>query len=77
MLQTATIAREIDGVQTDVLIQAFADRILVLVTQLGKVGSLVRLVAAHLIVLRNSDIVADPGQYALHHASPPRAPTRP
>ncbi|KAI0664645.1 hypothetical protein C8Q70DRAFT_1048865 [Cubamyces menziesii] len=42
MLQTATVAREIDGVQTDVLIQAFADRILVLVTQLGKVGSLIQ-----------------------------------
>ena len=41
MLQTANIAREIEGVQTDVLLQAFADRILVLVTQLGKVGSLV------------------------------------
>ena len=41
MLQTANIGREIEGVQTDVLLQAFADRILVLVTQLGKVGSLV------------------------------------
>ncbi|TFK92311.1 hypothetical protein K466DRAFT_573158 [Polyporus arcularius HHB13444] len=42
MLQTANIAREIEGVQTDVLLQAFADRILVLVTQLGKVGSLIQ-----------------------------------
>ena len=41
MLQTANIARELVGVQTDVLLQAFADRIVVLVTQLGKVGSLV------------------------------------
>ncbi|KAI0723953.1 hypothetical protein C8T65DRAFT_628008 [Cerioporus squamosus] len=42
MLQTANIARQIEGVQTDVLLQAFADRILVLVTQLGKVGSLIQ-----------------------------------
>lgn len=41
MLQSSTIARTLDGVQTDVLIQTFADRIIVLVTQLGKVGSLV------------------------------------
>ncbi|KAI0362402.1 hypothetical protein OH77DRAFT_49873 [Trametes cingulata] len=42
MLQTSTLARSIDGVQTDVLVQAFADRVLVLVTQLGKVGSLIQ-----------------------------------
>ncbi|KAI1794606.1 hypothetical protein LXA43DRAFT_883499 [Ganoderma leucocontextum] len=42
MLQTANIARELEGVQTDVLLQAFADRIVVLVTQLGKVGSLIQ-----------------------------------
>ncbi|KAI0780676.1 hypothetical protein BD413DRAFT_463174 [Trametes elegans] len=41
MLQSATLTRLIDGVQTDVLIQAFADRIIVLITQLGKVGSLI------------------------------------
>ncbi|KAI0636717.1 hypothetical protein C8Q77DRAFT_1094217 [Trametes polyzona] len=42
MLQTASLARELDGVPTEVLIQAFADRVLVLVTQLGKVGSLIQ-----------------------------------
>ncbi|KAI8989686.1 hypothetical protein BD414DRAFT_521970 [Trametes punicea] len=42
MIQTANIARDLDGVQTDVLLQAFADRILVLVTQIGKVGSLIQ-----------------------------------
>lgn len=41
MLQSATIVRELEGVSTDVLLQSFSDRILVLVTQLGKVGSLV------------------------------------
>ncbi|KIY48265.1 hypothetical protein FISHEDRAFT_43754 [Fistulina hepatica ATCC 64428] len=31
----------VHGIETDVLVQRFADRVLVLVTQLGKVGSLV------------------------------------
>ena len=48
MLQTATLVRELEGIQTDVLLQAFADRILVLVTQLGKVGSLVSILALRL-----------------------------
>lgn len=43
MLSSANIVREIEGVQTEVLLQSFVDRILVLITQLGKVGSLVRL----------------------------------
>ena len=41
MLQTAVCTRILEGVQTDILLQAFADRVVVLVTQLGKVGSLV------------------------------------
>lgn len=41
MLPSSQITRLLDGVSTDVLIQVFADRILVLITQLGKVGSLV------------------------------------
>ena len=41
MLATCQTAKDIDGVPTEVLIQVFADRILVLVTQLGKVGNLV------------------------------------
>ncbi|KAH9857141.1 hypothetical protein C2E23DRAFT_806682 [Lenzites betulinus] len=41
MPQSSTIARELDGVPTDVLLQFFADRVVVLVTQLGKVGSLI------------------------------------
>ena len=35
--------QDFDGVPTELLIQKFDDRILVLVTQVGKVGSLVRL----------------------------------
>ncbi|OBZ75807.1 hypothetical protein A0H81_04307 [Grifola frondosa] len=42
MLPSSQVAREIDGTATEVLIQAFADRILVLVTQLGKVGNLIQ-----------------------------------
>lgn len=35
------IARELEGNNTEVVIQTYSDRILVLVTQLGKVGNLV------------------------------------
>lgn len=41
MLTTRQISRELNGNNTEILIQAFADRILVLVTQMGKVGNLV------------------------------------
>lgn len=41
-LASVHVERDVCGVPTEVLIQTFADRILVLVTQLGKVGSLVR-----------------------------------
>lgn len=36
-------SRELGGKHTQVFMQSFADRILVLVTQMGKVGNLVRL----------------------------------
>ena len=36
-------ALELDGTPTEVVLQWFADRVVVLVTQLGKVGCLVRL----------------------------------
>ena len=38
----ASQTQEIQGVSTTLVVQHFADRVLVLVTQLGKVGSLVR-----------------------------------
>lgn len=41
MIPPRQLSRELDGIQTDILVQTFADRILVLVTQLGKVGNLV------------------------------------
>lgn len=43
MIQTKQLAREIEGVNTEVVIQRFADCTLLLITQLGKVGNLVRL----------------------------------
>lgn len=43
MLTVSHHAEELEGVQTDVVIQAYADQILVLITQLGKVGNLVRI----------------------------------
>lgn len=38
----ASQTQEIEGIPTTVVVQHFADRVLVLVTQLGKVGNLVR-----------------------------------
>ncbi|EIM82885.1 uncharacterized protein STEHIDRAFT_113967 [Stereum hirsutum FP-91666 SS1] len=40
MLQNAQLSRNINGVHTDVVLQTFSDRIIVLVTQVGKVGNL-------------------------------------
>ncbi|PCH37979.1 hypothetical protein WOLCODRAFT_96223 [Wolfiporia cocos MD-104 SS10] len=39
---SSQLAREIDGTITEVLLQSFADRLLVLVTQMGKVGTLIQ-----------------------------------
>ncbi|RUP52425.1 proteasome assembly chaperone 3 [Jimgerdemannia flammicorona] len=39
-VQNRQLARSIDGVHTDVLVSAFADRILVVATQYRKIGSL-------------------------------------
>lgn len=46
MLSIHSRSIEIEGVPTEIMVQAFADRVLVLVTQLGKVGNLVHSVAA-------------------------------
>lgn len=45
MSATLQTAKVIEGFPTDIVVQYFADRIMVLVTQLGKVGSLVRAAA--------------------------------
>ncbi|KAJ7219346.1 hypothetical protein GGX14DRAFT_516397 [Mycena pura] len=39
---TRQLSRELQGVPTEILVQTFADRILVLVTQLGRVGNLIQ-----------------------------------
>ncbi|BGP39067.1 hypothetical protein JCM10449v2_003005 [Rhodotorula kratochvilovae] len=41
-IPTAQRARRINGVQTDVLVQLYADRVLVLVTQLGRIGCMIQ-----------------------------------
>jgi hypothetical protein len=42
-MTSGQLAKEINGKRTEVVLQKFADRCLVLVTQLGKVGNLVRI----------------------------------
>ncbi|KAF7440726.1 hypothetical protein PC9H_001074 [Pleurotus ostreatus] len=41
-MSSTSRSKEIDGQNTDVLLQYYADRILVVVTQFGKVGSLIQ-----------------------------------
>lgn len=43
MLTQKQSSKVINGVKTEIVLQPFADRILILITQLGKVGNLVRL----------------------------------
>lgn len=43
MLYPRQASKKLNEIPTDVLIQSYADRILVLVTQMGKVGNLVLL----------------------------------
>jgi len=42
MLYPSQASKELNEIPTDVLIQSYADRILVLVTQMGKVGNLIQ-----------------------------------
>lgn len=41
MITPRQIVRNLNGHSTEILVQTFADRVLVLVTQMGKVGTLV------------------------------------
>jgi hypothetical protein len=43
MMSLRQSTKDITGVRTEIVFQPFADRMLLLVTQLGKVGNLVRL----------------------------------
>ncbi|KIM87168.1 hypothetical protein PILCRDRAFT_815633 [Piloderma croceum F 1598] len=42
MLTSRQISRNLNGIPTEIVMQAFADRILVLITQMGKVGTLIQ-----------------------------------
>lgn len=42
MLDSRSTSRSVDGILTEIVLQAYADRILVLITQMGKVGNLVQ-----------------------------------
>ncbi|BGP69585.1 hypothetical protein NBRC10513v2_002929 [Rhodotorula toruloides] len=42
VIPTAQRARSIDGQQTDVLVQLFADRVIVVVTQMGRIGCMIQ-----------------------------------
>lgn len=41
MITPRQISRDLDGKFTEIVVQTFADRVLVLVSQIGKVGNLV------------------------------------
>ncbi|KAF8077878.1 hypothetical protein FPV67DRAFT_1557318 [Lyophyllum atratum] len=41
-MSTRQLSRDLDGHPTQILVQTFADRVFVLVTQLGKVGALIQ-----------------------------------
>ncbi|BGO90720.1 hypothetical protein JCM10020v2_002363 [Rhodotorula toruloides] len=42
VIPTAQRARSINGQQTDVLVQLFADRVVVVVTQMGRIGCMIQ-----------------------------------
>ncbi|KAI0810970.1 hypothetical protein BC629DRAFT_1589711 [Irpex lacteus] len=70
MLTTSQLTRELEGIKTDVVIQAFADQILVLVTQLGKVGSLIQATMPDTAPLLPPEPSADPSEPSLPPPSP-------
>jgi len=41
MQPSSQLTRSLDGIETELLVQSFSDRVLVLITQVGKVGNLV------------------------------------
>jgi hypothetical protein len=49
---TAQRVRLINSIQTELLVQSFKDRILVILTQLGRIGCLVRIRTFHSLSLR-------------------------
>jgi hypothetical protein len=57
MLTSRKISKDLNGTPTDIVFQAFADRILVLVTQMGKIGTLVH---SHLLAASIERCMANP-----------------
>ncbi|KAI0093698.1 hypothetical protein BDY19DRAFT_989250 [Irpex rosettiformis] len=70
MLATSRLTKELEGIQTDVLIQVFADQILVLVTQLGKVGSLIQATMPDTAPLLPTEPSPNPSDISLPPPSP-------
>ncbi|KAI6118878.1 hypothetical protein EDD16DRAFT_1535054 [Pisolithus croceorrhizus] len=69
MLNSSQACVEINGIQTDLLIQPFGDRIFVQITQLGKVGSLIQVSMPSTVLLASSG-ASDSSRLALP-APPP------
>ncbi|GAA5923493.1 hypothetical protein JCM3775_000405 [Rhodotorula graminis] len=44
-IPTAQRARKVNGIHTDVVVQIFQDRVLVIVTQLGRIGAMIQVTA--------------------------------
>jgi hypothetical protein len=59
--------RDIESVQTQVIVQTFSDRVLVLITQLSKVGTLVLTVFYCIRTIKNLISFADPSLRAANH----------
>ncbi|TFK76277.1 hypothetical protein BDN72DRAFT_830826 [Pluteus cervinus] len=58
-----TANRDIQGHSTEILVQTFADRIMVLVTQLGKVGNLIQATLPSTVPLNPVSSESDPLDY--------------
>ncbi|KAG2111644.1 uncharacterized protein F5147DRAFT_633077 [Suillus discolor] len=59
MLSIHSTSVELEGVPTEIMVQGFADRILVLVTQLGKVGNLIQASIPSTTPLLSADLDED------------------
>lgn len=69
MTPTSHLVRSLEDVQTEVLMQDFADRILLLITQVGKVGNLVRRIRPLICHPRFLKFCSDPSLYPAYRAS--------
>ncbi|KAI0345161.1 hypothetical protein BDW22DRAFT_1354053 [Trametopsis cervina] len=65
MLATSQLTRELEGIHTDVILQVFGDQILVLITQLGKVGSLIQATIPDTAPLLSLESIAELAEFSL------------